>query len=340
MKKIFPVIVVLITLSLLGIIALQVSWFKNLVVVQEEKLLFKVEQSGMTVANDLSRYATSSTLKRPLSDPNAAVPNHLTLSELYTASEIHDKLSKAFESYGLKNVKFEFALVANGVAELQSAHFYEEYLDTVNNRGTHVPIMTGADMDGLMPTEALRILVLDFDTQLYRSLTWMLLGAVVFTLIILAAFYLTVRTLLTQRKLSEIKSDFINNMTHEFKTPLATISLAVDALRNEKVQNDKEKMHYFSSIIKEENKRMNKHVETILQAALMDKQELKLNFKKLHAHEIISREVENFRLWLFLLVYRLNFSNLNFTFLGAFGFLETIWVFGSSRKHNWGGGCF
>ena len=83
--------------------------------------------------------------------------------------------------------------------------------------------------------------------------------------------------LLRQKKLSEIKNDFINNMTHEFKTPLATISLAVDALRNNKVIEDRTRMDYFSGIIKEENKRMNKHVETILQAALMDRQEMSLN---------------------------------------------------------------
>ena len=60
-------------------------------------------------------------------------------------------------------------------------------------------------------------------------------------------------------------------MTHELKTPLATISLAVDALRNEKVMQDRQKSNYFSSIIKEENKRMNKQVETILRAALMER---------------------------------------------------------------------
>ena len=76
-------------------------------------------------------------------------------------------------------------------------------------------------------------------------MTWFIAGAVIFTLIIMCAFFLTVRALLKQKKLSEIKSDFINNMTHEFKTPLATISLAVDALKNEKVLNDKSKMNYF-----------------------------------------------------------------------------------------------
>src|SRR5688572_7139708 len=88
----------------------------------------------------------------------------------------------------------------------------------------------------------------------------------------------------------------MNNMTHEFKTPLATISLAVDALKNEKVINDRSKMDYFSGIIKEENKRMNKQVETILQAALLDKQELQLNLKVVHAHDLINSALNNIKL--------------------------------------------
>jgi two-component system phosphate regulon sensor histidine kinase PhoR len=300
MKRIFTVIVVLITLSLLGIIALQVSWFKNLEQVQEQRLIFKVEQATTAVAVELGKY-TNPVIGKPFDkkDPyEIGIASHLKLSQLYTTNEIREKLDRSFQSYGLKHLHYEFALVANQNAELQSPAFFEEYLDTVNNKRTSVSIMTGADMDGLIPSESLEVLIIDFQDQVYQSLSWMLIGAVIFTIIILAAFYLTVRTLLTQKKLSEIKSDFINNMTHEFKTPLATISLAVDALKNEKVQHDQEKMQYFSGIIKEENKRMNRHVETILQAALMDKQELKLNLKPLHAHDVISRVVENFRLQL------------------------------------------
>ena len=102
--------------------------------------------------------------------------------------------------------------------------------------------------------------------------------------------------MLKQKKLSEIKSDFINNMTHEFKTPLATISLAVDALKNEKVVADKEKTAYFTGVIKEENKRMNMQVETILQAALLDKQEVQLNLKKLSANDLVKIAVNNISL--------------------------------------------
>ena len=125
---------------------------------------------------------------------------------------------------------------------------------------------------------------------------WFIIGAIIFTLIIITAFFLTLRTLFVQKKLGEIKSDFINNMTHEFKTPLATISLAVDALKNEKVIADKEKTSYFTGVIKEENIRMNKQVETILQASLLDKNEVQVNLKKLSAHEFIEDAVNNITL--------------------------------------------
>jgi two-component system, OmpR family, phosphate regulon sensor histidine kinase PhoR len=104
--------------------------------------------------------------------------------------------------------------------------------------------------------------------------------------------------MLKQKKISEIKSDFINNMTHEFKTPIATISLAVDALKNEKVVGNMEKTNYFTGIIKDENRRMNKQVESILQAALLDKQELQLNIKPLHVNALVQNGFEHFKIML------------------------------------------
>ena len=104
--------------------------------------------------------------------------------------------------------------------------------------------------------------------------------------------------MLRQKKLGEIKNDFINNMTHEFKTPIATISLAVDAMKNEKVINDREKLGYFSGIIKEENQRMNRQVETILRASQLEKQEIDLNLEPVHVHQLIQDTVDNFALQL------------------------------------------
>ncbi|MCH5717647.1 sensor histidine kinase [Niabella hibiscisoli] len=85
---------------------------------------------------------------------------------------------------------------------------------------------------------------------------------------------------------------------HEFKTPIATISLAVDALKNERVMGDRDKLNYFSGIIKEENQRMNKQVETILKASQFEKREAEIDLKPLRVHEVIENVVDNFQLQL------------------------------------------
>jgi two-component system phosphate regulon sensor histidine kinase PhoR len=182
--------------------------------------------------------------------------------------------------------------------DLQSKNFYAAYSDTLNNISFVYPLDPpgGSLAEGLAPQELLVVVVSHIKNIVWKQMLWMLIAALVFTCVIFTAFFITIRALLNQKKLSEIKSDFINNMTHEFKTPLATISLAVDALKNEKVINDKTKMDYFSGIIKDENKRMNKQVETILQAALLDKQQIQLNLVPMHAHELITTAIKNVQL--------------------------------------------
>ena len=147
--------------------------------------------------------------------------------------------------------------------------------------------------DALRSRETLFLSVKEDKNAIIREMSWMIIASIVFTTIIILAFAVTVRTLFNQKKLSEIKSDFINNMTHELKTPLATISLAIDALTNEKVIHDTDKIKTYSSMIKEENKRMNKQVEKILQAARLEKEEIKLSKVELDAHQVISKVADN-----------------------------------------------
>ncbi|MEZ5148957.1 MAG: hypothetical protein R2759_18270 [Bacteroidales bacterium] len=95
------------------------------------------------------------------------------------------------------------------------------------------------------------LLLLSFPDQgmhIFRSLGLLFGGSVLFTLVIIVTFIITIRVILRQKKLSEIKSDFINNMTHEFKTPIATISLAVDSINNARVISDPEKVKYFTQL--------------------------------------------------------------------------------------------
>lgn len=130
----------------------------------------------------------------------------------------------------------------------------------------------------------------------WRSLWLNFLGSILFTALILFCFAYTINVIFQQKKLSEMKTDFINNMTHEFKTPIATISLAADSITSPMISGNADKVHRFASIIKQENKRMNKQVEKVLQMALIDKQEYNLKWTQVNLHEVIERAVENITL--------------------------------------------
>ena len=129
-----------------------------------------------------------------------------------------------------------------------------------------------------------------------KSIGFILPGSFLFMLIIIISCGYTIYTLLKQKKLSEMKNDFINNMTHEFKTPIATISLAADAIINPKVMGDHEKLSRYALMIKEENNRMNLQVQNVLNAAIMDKGEFKTNMVPFDAKECIEKLIDRFRL--------------------------------------------
>jgi len=116
-------------------------------------------------------------------------------------------------------------------------------------------------------------------------------GMVIIILII--AFYYFIATILRQKKLSTIKNDFISNMTHEFKTPISTISLATEMLGDDSVVKTPEKQARFLKMIKDENKRLSVLVESILQTAILDKGEFKLKLNELDIHEIINTAINN-----------------------------------------------
>ena len=313
MKKIFPVIAVLIGLSFIGLIIIQVQWFSNLLVVQGERFLYKVDVAAFSVASDLGKQSMPGKVLRLQRNNNFnLLPDNLsfsitkppTISNQFSDREIYNKLRSAFDKQDLKNFRFEFGITSSandyGTLEMQSPNFLVESMDTAHNKSVMTPIVpeSGSTLEGLMAYEHMIVIVPDFKTQVWQSITWIIVGAAVFNLIIIAAFYLALRTIINQRRLNAIKSDFINNMTHELKTPLATISLAVDALKNEKVLADRERLQYFSHIIKDENKRMNKHVETILQAGLMDRQDIRMNIKPVNVHQLLPSVLENFKLQL------------------------------------------
>ena len=306
MRKTFPVIFTLIALSILGILFIQITWLQGLFILSKNQLSDKINQSALIVSNDISKKITSGlSFRLPKRGLSLSEDYHLhrfdesIVADIYSFNDLQSKINSALGKNGLGNLEFEFAVAdKKGKIEMLSRNFEKAYSDDINTLQTRVSIIPQDIIEPVGPFETIIIIVPNVRFYLLQTLRWVIVGAVLFILIVFTAFFITLRSLLVQRKLNEIKRDFINNMTHELKTPLATISLAVDALKTNKVQGDPGAVSYFSNIIKEENVRMNKHVEVILQAAHLEKKEYDLNLQPVDVHDLIFGVLDSFKLQL------------------------------------------
>jgi two-component system, OmpR family, phosphate regulon sensor histidine kinase PhoR len=216
------------------------------------------------------------------------------ISEVYqwekTMEMDNDEINYALKrSFLFSNIQtpFEFAIIENG-----------KVIEGTYRKSGKGDFLRSNYMVRLFPDNIIRrdlILSVVFPERtnyVLGSIAWLLGGSLLFSLIILATFAMSLFFIINQKKVSEMKSDFINNMTHEFKTPIATISLAADTITNPKVISDESRVKHFISMIKKENSRMNKKVETILQIASLDKKEIDFKFENVSLHSIIEHSVD------------------------------------------------
>ncbi len=131
---------------------------------------------------------------------------------------------------------------------------------------------------------------------IFKSLAFIGISSGALTLLIVFTFAFTLYVIFKQKRLSEIKNDFVNNMTHELKTPISTISLASQMLGDDSIPYELKNLGRISKIIKQESKRLSHQVEKVLQIASLDKGNLKLNFKTTSLHEIIESVAGNFNI--------------------------------------------
>ncbi len=130
----------------------------------------------------------------------------------------------------------------------------------------------------------------------FESLPAIIVTSIILTLVILGIFILTTYIILKQKRLSEIKNDFINNMTHELKTPISTISLASQMLKDTSIDERNKNYKQISHIIDDESKRLGFHVEKVLQMAIIDKGGIDLKYKQVNLHELIEQILSNINL--------------------------------------------
>jgi len=129
---------------------------------------------------------------------------------------------------------------------------------------------------------------------LIKSLGFMAISSLFLTCIIIISLSLTIYIIFRQKKLSEIKNDFINNMTHELKTPISTISLASQMMNDTSIPAEKKNFGYISNVITDESKRLGYQVEKVLQMAIFDKGRIKLKLKETDINELVHSVYNNF----------------------------------------------
>ena len=129
--------------------------------------------------------------------------------------------------------------------------------------------------------------------HILSGISSILLLSLFFIFIIIMAFSSSLFQLIRQKKISEIKTDFINNMTHEFKTPIATINLALDSIKNPKILGDDAKVLRYVEMIREENKRMHSQVENVLRISRLEKNQIDLNTETIDLHDTIEDAIRH-----------------------------------------------
>ncbi|MBU3822574.1 HAMP domain-containing histidine kinase [Flavobacteriaceae bacterium XHP0103] len=236
------------------------------------------------VYNDRLKEAERELFDKTFKGYTKTIPIHKRISK----EEIDSLLSRKFNEYGI-DIPYEFAIYSRDLATKVHSDGFE------NNKNSTFKIAVFYDENNKSNYE----LIVNFQDDkkfILSSVLGMIFLSIIFTSVIIFTFSGALYQLLKQRKISEIKTDFINNMTHEFKTPIATINLALDAIKNPKTIEDRDKVLRYLNMIKEENKRMHAQVENVLRISKLEKNELNISKDKVDLHELIEDAITHVEL--------------------------------------------
>ncbi|WP_271856336.1 sensor histidine kinase [Patiriisocius marinus] len=201
---------------------------------------------------------------------------------------IDNLISQKAKARGI-NSKFQFAVFSNNIpTKIRSKEF-----NLMPETTFKVPLFENNDIN---KGYQLYVNFYEQERDVLGSILGMTILSLIFTTVIFITFFSALSQIFKQRQLAEIKNDFINNMTHEFKTPIATINLALDALKNPKVKASEEFSAKYTKMIRDENKRMHEQVENVLRISKLDKNELDLPKERIELHGLIEDAISHIEL--------------------------------------------
>ncbi len=287
-RKTIIIVILLAIVSLAVIIAGQVFWVRKAYGIQERQFNDNVINALSNVVEQILVMNNDSAITEPVlqKESNFYVAN---INETPSPFLLETLIKEQFERYNLTE-DFEYGIYdcfTDSVVFSSRVNFGQD--DLIVQHET-VTITSKFEPDGhyfavLFPNKTAIILKqLDF---------WMYSSFVIFLIVVFFSY--TIAVILKQKRLSEVKTDFINNMTHELKTPISTISLSAEALSKPDILDQKERFKQYVSIIKNENQRLRSQVDKVLQIATLTPKKVNIRFEQVDMNAIVQRAVETFK---------------------------------------------
>jgi two-component system phosphate regulon sensor histidine kinase PhoR len=288
-KRTFLIIVSITGLALAGIIFIQFYWIRNAILLQEEQFDSRVRVALKSAVNQMFE-SKSDTCEAGLFCSRNCQRNDSILNNGLNIDALKPIISKEFSEAGLHGPYVYGIFVPDA---LKPEYVSKPGFDSQLLKSKHI-----ASLSCIFKNDQM-VLGAWFPDEEKRALNsilgWLLVCFILLTVLVLG-FIFTIYSFLRQKNISEMKSDFVNNITHEFKTPIATISLASEMLLNPAVLASETKARKYAGIIYDENIRLKNQVENVLQLAELDRGTFNLKYEAIDIHELLNKVAESFHI--------------------------------------------
>ena len=290
-RRIIIFTIIAMTIALIGLMGIQIYWIQSASSIKEANFRRSVNESMVKVVQKVERMERNKALRINQYESMLNFNRHLPYDSILTISELDSIINLQLNIRGV-DTRYEFCIYKPERQEFlmeRSPNFRKELIEKGN-----AFILFQAD---IYTSPEYLLIYFPREKQFLLTELWgMLPISIILIIVIVYSFTYTIATIFRQKRLSEMKNDFINNMTHEFKTPISTISLACEALSDKDLRGSAEMLDSYLSMIQEENKRLAGMAEKILQTAVIDKGQLKMNREIIDLHEIITDVIKNLRI--------------------------------------------
>jgi two-component system, OmpR family, phosphate regulon sensor histidine kinase PhoR len=280
--------IIIMTMSLIGLMGIQIYWITNASSVKEATFRSAVNEVVTRIIYNIERLEKNKAVQINQYERMLNFTRHLPYETFITSRQLDSLISLELNLKGI-DTKFVFGIYKpeNETFLLENSPKYRREL--ISNGYANQLFRSD-----IFSTPEYLLIYFPNEKQFLLTELWaMILISMSLIIIIVYSFAYTVTTIFRQKKLSEMKNDFVNNMTHEFKTPISTISLACEALRDKDIRKKEEFFENYINVIQDESRRLAGMSEKILQTAVLDKGQFKMKRERINLHEIISEVIKN-----------------------------------------------